>query len=154
MDSLERFLRYMPRSDDLTLVTLKGHLLVEEEINAILSMKLREPKALFSARLSFSQRLAVLKALSGSGADQPFRFAAIDRLNTLRNQLAHNLDPEEVERLAKMFLAQLEEPGYEHEFAKQAIGKRMKRCIAGLCGRLAGWQESVRSLQIPHNKDV
>lgn len=154
VDSLERFLRHMPKSDDLTLVVLKGHLLVEEEINETLVSRLREPKVLFAARLSFSQRLAVLKALSGSDKDQPFRFTAIEHLNTLRNQLAHNLEPRELEKRVKTFLAELEAPGKEKEFAKETLGRRLKRCIALLCGELSGWNKAVRALQISPKKDV
>ena len=154
MDGLGYFLKHMPRSDDITLVTLKGHLLVEEQINMVLSMRLRDPKELFSARLNFSQRLAVLRAVSGPAATLSHRFSAYGKLNQLRNKLAHNLDPAELEALATEFLTELEEPGYTQEFAKEKLGKRMKRCIALLCGELSGCNEAVRSLQIQPDKSV
>lgn len=139
----------MRRSDDLTLVVLKGHLLVEEELNEILSMKLRVPEAIFQARLSFSQRLAVLRALAGDEGRGTFSLDALNRLNALRNQLAHNLEPRQLEKRVKAFLVELEAPGLEEEFSQEKLSTRLKRCIALLCGRLSGWRQGLRSLQIP-----
>ena len=154
VDGLWRFLRHMPKSDDLALIVLKGHLLVEEELNEIRAIKFSEPEALFSARLSFSQRLAVLKALVGSGKDSSFCFSAIEQLNGLRNQLAHNLEPKELEQRVEKFLSELEEAGLESEFAKEKGTVRLKRCIALLCGRLSGYQQAFKSLQILRQKEA
>lgn len=147
-NSFKRFLTHLPRSDDLTLIVLKGHLLIEEEINGILRMRLAEPKALFDARLSFSQRLAVLKALSGHDSEEIFRFAAIEALNGLRNQLAHNLEPKDIEKRVAAFLHEFEDPEMGEEYSQQSTGQRLKRSVAFLCGMLAGWQRTVTSLQI------
>lgn len=147
-DSFGRFLTHLPRSDDLTLIVLKGHLLVEEEINEILRMRLAEPKAIFDARLSFSQRIAVLKALSGRDSEEIFRFAAIEALNSLRNQLAHNLEPKDIEKRVAAFLREFEDPERGEEYSQESISRRLKRCVAFLCGMLAGWQRPVKSLQI------
>jgi hypothetical protein len=57
MSSLEdpkrRFLRLIPKSNDLTLVVLKGHLLIEEQLDFFIERITREPKALNGARLIF-----------------------------------------------------------------------------------------------------
>jgi hypothetical protein len=145
IDSFRRFVKHIPRSDDLTLIVLKGHLLAEEELNEILTIKLRDPKALFDARMSFSQRLAVLKE-----KDSFIRFGAIDHLNRLRNQLAHNLEPKAIEKYVMTFLNELEEKNLKSEFLKEKVSKRLRRCIALLCGELSGWQSAVKSLQIPN----
>src|SRR5688572_17947526 len=51
-----RFRRLMPKTTDLTLLVLKGHLLIEEELQAFLEMSVKEPKALDDARLTFIQK--------------------------------------------------------------------------------------------------
>ena len=139
----------MPRSDNLTLIVLKGHLLVEEELNEILNLKLRLPKALFDARLSFNQRLAVLKALLGSERDSGIRFKAIEHLNSLRNKLAHNLEPKALEESVRICLAEFKEPDREQDFSEEKMSVRLKRCLALLCGELSGFNHAGRSLQIP-----
>lgn len=153
MSSFERFFTHFPTTDDLTLIVLKGHLLVEEEINDILDMKLKDSSAIYQARLGFHQRLAVLKALTGTGPDAPFQYSSIEKLNTLRNKIAHNLAPNDFERKIISFLKEIEDPEYEKEFEKQSLTERMKRCIAFICGELSGWKrgvEACQSLKIGH----
>lgn len=145
--SFARFLKHLPRSQDLMLVVLKGHLLIEEEINEILTIMLNEPSALFDAHLSFRQRLAVLRSVVGSEGNQHFRYDALQKLNVLRNELAHNLEPKELDRRVKMFLEQIEDPESEEALSELTLCERLKRCIALLCGELAGWQRARRSFE-------
>jgi hypothetical protein len=136
-----RFRRFLPRSKDLTLIVLKGHLLVEEAINGLIDEHLSNPAALASARLGFAQRLAVLRALLSEGAFEHWLDSA-EKLNTLRNRMAHQLAPPQLERHIAEFLRTLEDPDVPSgEFEREAISKRLRRAIALLCGVLNGCRE-------------
>ncbi|MFC2003556.1 hypothetical protein ACFLV4_06425 [Chloroflexota bacterium] len=67
---LKRFQKHMLRSKDITLLILKGHLLVEQEMNDILDDNLTESKAVLEARISFSHRLAIIKSIYGQVDNQ------------------------------------------------------------------------------------
>lgn len=101
-DAVERFQKHMPKGRDLTLLVLKAHLLVEAELNEVLELILRNPDALYRARFTFIQRLRVLEATSPDPNISHLAFA-ISALNELRNTLAHQLEPSEVERKAALF---------------------------------------------------
>ena len=93
-DSRRHIFRYdehMPDTDDLALVVLKGHLLVEEVLVELTDLVLPHSQELDNARLTFYQRACVVKAAIPSKPDDcwPLVFA----LNSLRNDLAHNLEP-------------------------------------------------------------
>jgi hypothetical protein len=61
----DRFRRHFPRrSNDFTLVVLKGHLLLEESVNRLLAALLSEPEAIEGANLRFYQKLCLIQALN------------------------------------------------------------------------------------------
>jgi len=89
----------IPCGDDLTLLTLKGHLVAEGLLDMILVRLLAIPKLPQEkdARLTFYQKLELVRAVicarePGPNADL---FLAIRKLNSVRNQLAHNLKNQE-----------------------------------------------------------
>jgi hypothetical protein len=153
-DSFARFLRHLPKSDDLSLIILKGHLLIEEELNDALAAHMADPDRLFQARLSFSQRLNVLVGITGEGNAFHHRLTAVEKLNSLRNQLAHNLEPKGIGTRIEEFLRELEDPGSAKELRKQKVSERLKSCIALMCGEFSGWKRAARMLRIPHSKDT
>ncbi|NQU23402.1 MAG: hypothetical protein HQ567_19145 [Candidatus Nealsonbacteria bacterium] len=93
---IERFTRLLPSSGDLTLILLKGHLLIEEQLLAILEGFAQTPSCLKKAKLSFSQKLWMVRALTPAVLNDRF-FPFAKRLNALRNALAHNAELEELE---------------------------------------------------------
>ena len=95
MDAYEersnRYLQLLPDTDDLILVTLKGHLVVEEILHAIVKSHCSFPEHLEDTRLSFLQLANLTKALINLPTTSKSVFPAILKLNKLRNHLAHNL---------------------------------------------------------------
>jgi hypothetical protein len=86
-----RFLRLLPKGRDLTLIILKGHLLIEEELNSFLVHCSFQPEALEDARLTFLQKLRVVRAF------YPLRQTArewniAEDLNKLRNKISHHAE--------------------------------------------------------------
>ncbi len=89
-----RFLKHFPRiEDNSTLVILKGHLLIEELLNELIERRLDRPEELRDVDLTFNQRLFMAKALYSMATKGEWFWEAIKKLNNLRNQLAHHLEP-------------------------------------------------------------
>jgi len=65
----ERMRRLLPRSTDLVVIVLKGHLLIEERLEAIMQEQVQHPASLKKAELSFYQKLCMCRALLGGTPD-------------------------------------------------------------------------------------
>jgi hypothetical protein len=98
-DPYQRIRRLLPPLVNLELLALKGHLLIEEQLQRLLEAFSRNPKSLEAARLSFIQKAYLCQALSGClrSSDPEWRF--ILDLNALRNRLVHKLEPGDVATL-------------------------------------------------------
>jgi hypothetical protein len=75
------------------MIVLKGHLLVEQLLTSLLSRQCHSPGELKKARRRFPQKVALLRAmLFPPFPDEFWTFAEL--LNQLRNDIAHELEPE------------------------------------------------------------
>jgi hypothetical protein len=81
--------------DELILITLKGHLIIENllEMNLCRLLRIDRLPEKDDAELTFKQKLKLVQSVveqrePGPNADL---FVAIAKLNTIRNHLAHNL---------------------------------------------------------------
>lgn len=97
-----KILKHLPYDGDLSLIVLKGHLLIEELLFALVSSAAKYPPAITSGKLQYFQLASVAKALFYEGHLGPV-WDAIFELNALRNTLAHNLEPEDLDRKLKKF---------------------------------------------------
>jgi hypothetical protein len=65
-EALETWIEHtMPLTTDLSLLILKGHLLVEEQIDRLITRMCEAPKFLDEARLTFFQKFCLTLALVG-----------------------------------------------------------------------------------------
>ena len=89
--AIQRFRRLLPASHNPELIVLKGHLLVEAELERFLQVASRHPDQLNDARLSFVQKTCLVRAFGGwPPKDSLWLF--IIQLNVLRNRLGHRLE--------------------------------------------------------------
>lgn len=92
-NTVENYLKFItPTPGDPTYSLLKAHLLFEELLRAYLTRTLRHPGALDGARLTFVQLLAVARSCSSASPDH-WCWAAVAKLNKLRNMLSHEGAP-------------------------------------------------------------
>ena len=91
-DASSRYYKHLPSADDMTLLLLKGHLLVEELLRQLLDTALANPAALRDARLETHQCVCLAEALF-DGRAPSWLWEALRKLNGIRNKLAHNLEP-------------------------------------------------------------
>ena len=86
---------------------LTGHLLVEELLTSLLEKLVTDQVSLQRADLRFFQRVQLVRALGPEdNAYSPSAWTLINKLNELRNALAHTLDRERRSRKTTEFLAQ------------------------------------------------
>jgi hypothetical protein len=93
IEAFKRFITRLPHGKDVDLVILKAHLLIEEEVNAILRARLRDPDVLLAEerfesiyRIRLAQSFFEPKYL-------PWLWHSLIQLNKLRNRVAHSIDP-------------------------------------------------------------
>ena len=80
---------HMPKTDDIELIVLKGHLLVEVVLNDLASAALPHPQYL--PKFMFHKLACIVRAAVPQRSDDPC-WELILKLNLLRNDLAHNLE--------------------------------------------------------------
>ena len=100
--SRERFIDLVPESSDISIIILKGHLVVEEMLNEILKSHCVDYKALLEENLTFHQKACVAKSFMSSVGI--VYFPSIFFLNRLRNDLAHNIDSTKRNHLIASFI--------------------------------------------------
>ena len=106
----EEYLSMLPDSGDVLLVILKGHLIAEELLNAIVSRHFPNPKYLIEARLKFSQLVKIARGLSPEFEESQV-WVSLSRLNALRNALAHNLRPSDISKKIQELVQSATESG-------------------------------------------
>jgi hypothetical protein len=103
-----RFARLFPFTPDTLHIILKGHLLIEEQLTQLISAGLPYPSPISKLRLSFFQKLGLAKAVAGKFLDKDI-YAAIKQINSIRNTLAHEVEPANVDELVMKLIEQYED---------------------------------------------
>ncbi len=88
----ERLKNHLPVVKDPTVVILRGHLPIEELLEALIAASLFNPAAIRDSRLTFFQKFCLCRGLIDSSDEDLWK--PIEALNGLRNALSHNLPDE------------------------------------------------------------
>src|SRR5262245_32386458 len=88
---LHRLVEQMGRIDEPALAVLKGQLLLEEQLDRILTRFVFHPEHLEQANLRFYQKVCVARSISLDEQVNPM-WELVLAVNALRNELAHSLD--------------------------------------------------------------
>lgn len=96
LEAFQRFLSLLPHGKDPELVLLKGHLLIEEQIRALIDHRLQNPQALkeANAKLETHQAIQLAQAFFPPGHMVEI-WRAVSKLNSLRNTIAHSIQKKE-----------------------------------------------------------
>jgi len=156
---LPRFIQHFPlRSQDVSLVVFNGHLLTEELLRDFLRSKVRHPSHLSDARLTYAQCVHLARALSTDSND--WVWAALEKLNVIRNKLSHALEPGNLEDSVNQFLDFVhshvpKEPSLELRELFIPVGVATFSVHAALSGQLRIKPRTLLgSLRIPSNPPV
>lgn len=126
-EALARFFEKLPHGNDIMLVILKGHLLLEEQVREIVDERLINPTSLRDARLSCHQMICLAEALCPKDVE-PIIWESAKKLNKLRNDIAHKLDhkglDDQVANFVKMFPSGFEDTSdsLQQRFEKSLLG--------------------------------
>jgi hypothetical protein len=104
MKHIERVLQHLPRSDDLTLVALKGHLLIEELLDEIIWAHCKSPESLEEVEIRFPAKIKLVLALTGTRELSKI-WSLCEKLNSLRNSLAHKIEHPATQKKLNAFFA-------------------------------------------------
>lgn len=91
----------LERLEDVELILLKGHLVIEQLITELLELSLKEPERLKSINLMFAKKLEFYLAIDGNAIISSGLEKILKDLNSLRNKLAHNLNHPNFDELLK-----------------------------------------------------
>ena len=78
--------------EDIELVLLKGHLVIEQLLNELLELSLEEANRLQYIRPTFYNKLEIYLAIEANSIVGDGLEKVLKDLNSLRNKLAHNLN--------------------------------------------------------------
>lgn len=138
VDAKLRVMKHLPQQGDLSLIVLKGHLLIEEILFAIVESSVKYPDAIRSANLRYYTLASIAKALSYEDRAAPI-WDAVFVLNALRNTFAHNLEPRDLEDKLRQFGRALS--GGSPEGERLAVADPEGQIVASIefmCGYLSG----------------
>lgn len=133
--AINYFINTMPKSDDITLIVIKGHLLLEEQLRNIFKSNFNNPKALNKSKFEISQIITIVEAIFENDENNNF-WESIRKLNTIRNDIAHNIENkglnDKVNNLIKISNKILSLKIEDSE----TIENKLKLCITGLAAHL------------------
>jgi hypothetical protein len=149
---IERVRKYLPAGNDLTLIALKGHLLAEEALDDLIRFYCRQPEHLDDVEIRFMVKARMARALSGHIVWTGL-WPLIDALNSVRNNLAHNLESPKLRdrvirflNLRKELAPLLYDPDIDPD-NWDAVAERFRSDISLLLGQLTGAGMMVRTLE-------
>ena len=86
------------------MIILKGHLLLEGELFRLIAKNVKYPDAIAIHGASFHTLLTFAKALKYEN-DFDWLWKSIDKLNSIRNDLAHKLEPKQLSQKLNDFFS-------------------------------------------------
>lgn len=136
-DELEKLVkRQFPRTQNLEYAILKSHLIIEYAITQYIRCFSYVVVSTESIRFTFAQRLEIAYLL-GFGVNDPLLLPTVERINKVRNQVAHTFT---LDRAAVDEMLRINSDDYD-EFKIKSDRERISRLrsLCGvICGRVAG----------------
>ena len=134
----ERFRRLLPPLVNLELVVLKGHLLIEEQLQGFLRVTSRHPKSLDDARLSFMQTAHLVRARGGLLYQDRSLWTLVVDLNKLRNRLAHRPEPGDIAADVDCILRNYWQGEFKEPTSPRQRATRLRQTLAFSIAMLSG----------------
>lgn len=147
--NLAAFKEHLLEVDEVALVTLKGHLLIEASLDRIIELMFFHPEHVSNARLSFFQKMNIARAFCLRKDDEG-TWKAIADINSLRNEIAHNLKGEKLARkiaeVRHFFIAEF--AGIQGDHLKDAPDQNIIMFACAACtGFLSEFESDTRALR-------
>ncbi|MBF7728750.1 hypothetical protein [Pseudomonas sp. N040] len=152
-ERFDRFDAHLPAIDDPILVVLKGHLLAEEILENLIKAKCRKPETLDNVEIGFFLKAKLARALVGDTHSNGLIFPTsvwdmLEALNSLRNELAHALEPKKLDAKIQRFLAH-SPPSTKKLTDKKKINEALYFAVVGTLSYLACFETIALTGKIP-----
>ncbi len=105
------------------MMILKGHLLIEEQVNLLLEARIPKSSVLKDANFTTHHKIVLAEAVieeTYSGGQDAWLWPAIRKLNKLRNDIAHHLSkpgiPDRIQDFVEQVPTKLESTNLCHNF--------------------------------------
>ncbi|AUL75382.1 hypothetical protein ATS72_017305 [Pseudoalteromonas sp. 13-15] len=139
-------LKYQSYIEDVApnvITILRSHLVIEEQLNQILEIIAFDYSSLCKAKLSFSQLVRIVQAFLDDPC-HPNLFPSIINLNKLRNMIAHNLEPSDLDKQLTKFITSASN-GIEKDIElKEDESINLEFCLGLIMGQLSATIESIK----------
>jgi hypothetical protein len=137
----KRFEGLLKEFDEVAILTLKGHLLIEEQLNAILSKFVVHPDLLDHARLRFVQKVELARSCSLGERDNTM-WDLVLAINVVRNELAHSLHSDKRElKLARLRDKYVDQVGELRDLERESDVAMLAGALATCVGFLSGFND-------------
>lgn len=123
----KKYIEMVPESSDLTIIVLKGHLVIEELLCNIIRSHCEDYDAVVEARLTFYQKACIAKGLMSSVST--VCFPSVFFINTLRNDLAHNLESSKRDHLIEKYVSESKSLFGESYNETETIEGRLRNAV-------------------------
>jgi hypothetical protein len=147
----DRFKSLMPRTQDLCLIVLKGHLLMEEQLQGIIDDSLKSPQLLKDARLECLQKIKLAQAIVGNNSvdGDDALWPTVIQINKIRNKFAHTLEPIGIEQSIDALIARQFDPEENFKASENARqrARYLKTIFAFVCGQLTGMRRVMQAFR-------
>jgi hypothetical protein len=131
----------MAKLDELRVMVIKGHTIVEEAMNHFLDTALSHPRYLTEERPTFHFKGKLAQSLALK-EDNDSLWAVFWAINYLRNKIAHQIDSKEIEEktqyLRKTYIGQLgsRQKAHAEKMSDPEIVQEASYDVVGLFGQL------------------
>lgn len=139
-DGLSQITKHFPRTRNLEYAILKSHLIVEHAVTEYIRAFVATAVDAKDIRFTFSQKLEIAYLL-GFGVNDPVLLPTVERLNKIRNQVAHTFV---LDRAAFDEMLRINHEDYNDFKPKNDTGRiRVLRWICiSICGYVSGQIEA------------
>lgn len=118
-----RLLEQLPHyQDSAVLILLKGHLLVGELLHAYIKRNVPNPDAIRHGELSFAKCLMLCQSLTPPES-YSWAFEAAGKLNSVRNEVAHELESIKLQDMLETFVKVVEQNAKDSVFPPAERGE-------------------------------
>jgi len=127
--------------EDVELILLKGHLVIEQFLTELLENELKEPDRLKTINPMFAKKLEIYLAIAGNAIISEGLEVVLKNLNSLRNKLAHDLKHPQFDQLLTEWVQRaarekIDKPN-DPKIIREQLIKAISRIAAFMSGALS-----------------
>jgi hypothetical protein len=125
---------HLPKDDeDITLIILKGQLLLEKLVREFIDSRLTNPEAIEKQQFSAAQCISLAESMCLKTDEVKWICAQIRELNTIRNKLAHFLPDDKIEKRISNFVSTVSNAQNLKTKSLNIVISRLYGMLMGLC---------------------